>query len=184
MRVTTKTNLAVRVLMHCACNPDRLVTTAEISRSCNCSAHHAAHVVQHLSATGEIITLRGRGGGIRLGKPMDKISVGTVMRRLEANIPIAECFDMATNSCPLWSACRLRGYLVRAQEAFFRELDGVTLHDLVGGNCGLNELLNMQPVLPQSCPSAAVNRAAHSGPSDPYRSNPAEQTGLAGSGHR
>ncbi|PIE16176.1 MAG: transcriptional regulator [Rhodobacterales bacterium] len=157
MRVTTRTNLAVRILMYCACNPGRLVTTAEISRSCNCSAHHAAHVVQQLHATGNIVTLRGRGGGIRLAKPMDRISIGSVMRQFEANIPIAECFDPDTNTCPLAPICRLHSYLARAQEAFFHELDMVTLQDLVQGNCGLSELLGMRPALPRACASAAAS---------------------------
>jgi Rrf2 family nitric oxide-sensitive transcriptional repressor len=39
----------------------------------------------------------------------------------------------------------LRGYVVRALEAFYHELDGVTLQALVQGNCGLAELLALRP---------------------------------------
>lgn len=137
--------------MFCANNLDRLVKTAELSDVCNCSPHHTAHVVQQLQASGDIVTVRGRAGGIRLARPTDQISIGAVVRRFESDIPLAECFDAVRNTCPLVSACRLRGYLARAHEAFFHELDLVTLDDLVRGNCGLSELLTLQPAAPVAC---------------------------------
>ena len=156
MRLTTRTNLAVRVLMSCAVNGDRRVTTAEIARACNSSTHHVAHVVQKLQANGIVETLRGRAGGLQLGLPVDRISIGTVVRLFEADIPPAECFDAESNSCPLVEACRLRTYILRALEAFYHELDMVTLEDLVKGNCGLVELLSMRPALRGACAAPRV----------------------------
>ena len=46
---------------------------------------------------------------------------------------------------PLVSDCRLRSYIARAVEAFYHELDLVTLEDLVRGNCGLAQLLALHP---------------------------------------
>ena len=62
-------------------------------------------------------------------------------RLFEGGLPLAECFDRAANTCPLSSCCRLNTSIARALEAFFRELDGVTLADLVAGNAGLSRLL-------------------------------------------
>ena len=151
MRLTTRTNLAARILMACALNPDRLLRTAEIADLCNCSTNHAAHVVQQLQSEGFLVTSRGRSGGIRLARPVDQVSIGAVFRVFEADIPFAECFDNENNTCPLAGTCRLRSYISRALEAFYHELDMVTLDDLVRGNCGLHELLAMQPTPPQSC---------------------------------
>lgn len=151
MRLTTRTNLAVRILMVCAVNPDRRLRTAEIAALSNCSTNHAAHVVQRLHANGFLSTLRGRTGGICLARPADRVSIGTIFRIFEADIPFAECFDEENNGCPLVGACRLRNYVIRALDAFYHELDMVTLADLVRGNCGLDELLAIQPVAPESC---------------------------------
>lgn len=151
MRLTTRTNLAARILMACALNPDRLLRTAEIADLCNCSTNHAAHVVQQLQTEGFLITSRGRAGGIRLGRPVDQVSIGAVFRLFEADIPFAECFDGDNNSCPLTHTCRLRNYITRALEAFYHELDMITLDDLVRGNCGLKELLSMQPTPQGRC---------------------------------
>jgi Rrf2 family nitric oxide-sensitive transcriptional repressor len=76
---------------------------------------------------------------------MEQISIGELFRIFEAGVPFAECFDASTNSCPLSTTCRLRSYIARALEAFYHELDMVTLADLVKGNCGLASLLDMHP---------------------------------------
>lgn len=151
MRLTTRTNLAARILMTCASNKDRRLRTGEIAGLCNCSTNHAAHVVQRLQAEGYLTTLRGRSGGICLARDTDKISMGAVFRLFESEIPFAECFAPDTNACPLIDDCRLRNYLHRAVEAFYHELDMVTLDDLVRGNCGLTALLAIRPTPPRDC---------------------------------
>ncbi len=151
MRLTTRTNLAARTLMFCAVNDEQLVRTSDIAERCNASINHVARVVQQLQAEGYLETLRGRTGGIRLAKPANRISIGAVFRIFETDIPFAECFDEERNTCPLAATCRLRGYVVRALEAFYHELDMVTLEDLVRGNCGLLDLLAMRPDISASC---------------------------------
>ena len=151
MRLTTRTNLAARTLMFCAVNDEQLVRTSDIADRCNASINHVARVVQQLQAEGYLETLRGRTGGIRLARPANRISIGAVFRIFETDIPFAECFDEVRNTCPLAATCRLRGYVVRALEAFYHELDMVTLEDLVRGNCGLMDLLAMRPDMSASC---------------------------------
>ncbi|MQQ07790.1 Rrf2 family transcriptional regulator [Epibacterium sp. SM1979] len=151
MRLTIRTNLAARILMACADNPGRLLKTAEVAEMCNCSTNHAAHVVQRLHIEGFVSTLRGRAGGFTLARPADAISMGAVFRVFEGDIPFAECFDPETNTCPLSGACRLKRYIERALDAFYHELDMVTLRDLVQGNCGLSALLQLKPSMPENC---------------------------------
>ena len=145
MRLTTRTNLAARILMACAVNNGMTVRTSEIAEKCNASTHHLLQVVNLLHGNGFVETIRGRNGGLRLARPMEQISIGAVFRIFEAGVPFAECFDEETNSCPLSATCRLRTYISRALEAFYHELDMVTLADLVKGNCGLSSLLDMSP---------------------------------------
>ncbi len=156
MRLTTRTNLAARVLMFCAVNDGRLVRSSDIADICNASLNHVARVVQQLQAEGYLETLRGRTGGIRLARPAARISIGAVFRLFETEIPLAECFDPERNTCPLAATCRLRSYVQRALEAFYHELDMVTLEDLVRGNCGLVDLLAMQPDLSAGCTARAT----------------------------
>ena len=59
-----------------------------------------------------------------------------------------------------WGECRLRSYLTRAVEAFYHELDMVTLADLIRGNCGLAGLLATANHLRASCQEPATTEPA------------------------
>lgn len=156
MRLTTKTNLAARVLMACAINEGVTLRSAEIAQTCNASLNHLLLVVHELQAHGFVETLRGRHGGLRLARPPAQISMGEVFRLFEAGVPFAECFAPDTNTCPLSASCRLRGFVARALEAFYHELDLLTLADLTKGNCGLAALLAVPESLHNSCAEAAM----------------------------
>jgi len=145
MRLTIRTNLAMRTLMFCAVNPGRIVRKAEVAALCNASENHLGVVVNLLGQAGYIATARGRHGGIRLDRPADEIGVGEVFRLFESCVPFAECFAGADNHCPLTGCCRLRTALSGAVEAFYAALDDHTLADLVDGNDALAGLLALDP---------------------------------------
>lgn len=150
MRITKRTNIAIRLLMFCAANPDRLVTKTEIAARCNTSESHLAQVVNRLAQMGFLRTQRGRTGGMMLARPVAQISVGEVFRRLEENVPVAECFADVDNTCPLTECCRLRPALGDAMEAFYQRLDAVTLDTLVCGNDALLSMLSPPACLKQA----------------------------------
>jgi Rrf2 family transcriptional regulator, nitric oxide-sensitive transcriptional repressor len=142
MRLTTRTNLAMRTLMFCAANPARIVRKHEVAQACGASENHLAQVIHLLARAGFLKTLRGRSGGLMLGRSADGIMVGQVFRMFEGVLPFTECSDGAM-SCPLVSACRLKCVLASALEGFYAKLDAVSLTDLVGGNSALQDLLRV-----------------------------------------
>lgn len=158
MRLTTRTNLAMRTLMFCAVNQGRLVRKIDVAQACNASENHLALVIHMLSQGGFIETTRGRHGGIRLKQPPEGITVGAVFRFFEADVPFAECFDAKGNQCPITPGCRLRAALGAALDAFYGTLDGMTLADLTDGNCQLESLLRMAdaPRAALACQGAAA----------------------------
>ena len=141
MRLTTRSNIAMRTLMFCGVNSSTLVRKSDIAAACNVSENHLAQVVNNLAQMGFLETQRGRSGGMRLGRPMKKISVGEVLRNFEAGVPFVECFDEAMNTCPLTAGCRLRIALEAAQEAFYAALDPISLEDLLHENTTLEAIL-------------------------------------------
>lgn len=141
MRVTKRTNIAMRVLMFCAAHPDRLVTKSEIAERCNASENHLAQVINQLAQLGYLHTQRGRNGGLALGRPATEIAIGDIFRALEAPVPLAECFADVDNTCPLKDACRLRTALNEASNAFYATLDPITLDSLVCDNVPLMDIL-------------------------------------------
>ena len=132
MRLAEYTDYTLRVLMFCASNPDRLVTIAEMAESHSVSKNHLMKIVNDLARQGVLETSRGRGGGIRLLKPSSEIAVGEIVRTAETDFRLVECFDADFNTCGLSATCRMKGLLNKALAAYFRELDGATLADIVG----------------------------------------------------
>lgn len=140
MRLTIRTSLALRTLMTCAVNPEGLIRKSDIALAINASENHLAQVINQLGQAGFLATHRGRHGGIELARPAREISIGDVFRTFEADTPFVECFG-PDNACPLSGNCRLGAHMLRAIEAFYGVLDGVTLEDLTGCNAGLATLL-------------------------------------------
>ncbi|MCZ8154179.1 MAG: Rrf2 family transcriptional regulator [Rhodobacteraceae bacterium] len=143
MRLTTRTNLAMRTLMYCAVNPERIVRKHEVAEACAASENHLAQVIHLLAQKGFLRTIRGRSGGLMLGRAAETITVGQVFRDFEAVLPFTECFGGHEAGCPLAGACRLKCVLADALAAFYAELDRVTLADLVAGNQDLKDLLHV-----------------------------------------
>lgn len=154
MRITKRSNLALRVLMFCGVNDGRLVTKHDIAEKCRSSENHLGQVVNQLAQNGYLDTVRGRGGGIRLGAKAEAIQIGQVFRLMEGKPTESECFADVDCTCPLVSACRLKPAISAAVEAFYGTLDSITLAELIAGNDSLEEILCLD--LPVTCtPEAA-----------------------------
>ncbi len=134
------TDFSLRVLMYAGSMPRRLVTIQEIAEAYGISENHLMKVVHGLAQQGFIETVRGRGGGIRLSRPPTEITVGSVIRAVEDDFALVECFR-THNTCRITPVCRLRGALQEALGAYFEVLDNWTLAELVAKpKALLNEL--------------------------------------------
>jgi Rrf2 family nitric oxide-sensitive transcriptional repressor len=134
MRLTRYTDYALRTLIFVGLREPQQSSIAEIARAYSISENHLTKVVHQLGRLGLIRTIRGRGGGLRLGKPAAEIVVGAVVRQTEDDLALAECF--AGGACAITAPCRLRRALGEALAAFLAVLDRYTLADLLGGTEG------------------------------------------------
>jgi Rrf2 family nitric oxide-sensitive transcriptional repressor len=145
MRLTVFSDYALRVLLVLATRTDALVTIADVASAFEISEAHLTKVAHVLGKTGWIATVRGRNGGMRLEVDPRKLKLGEVVRRLEADFALVECFG-ADNRCVLTGGCGLERALQLALEAYFAELDRYTLADLVNASPALVALPMWQPV--------------------------------------
>ncbi|MEV0678620.1 Rrf2 family transcriptional regulator [Actinosynnema sp. NPDC050436] len=149
MRLTRGTDIALRVLMVAAAR-QRLSTVDELAELMAVPRNHLAKVVQRLARLGLLVTVRGRTGGLRIAPEALTWSVGRVVREFEGQDEVVDCEHPP---CPLRGACRLRGALRRAHDAFLAELDAVPLHSLVSPP--IADLVTADPV-PADRPAADV----------------------------
>lgn len=131
MRLAEYTDYTLRVLMYCAARPQQLVTISELAERHGVSRNHLMKIVTDLGRQGVLETTRGRGGGLRLLKDPARLRIGDVVRASETDFRLVECFDPKTNQCTLTPACRLKGLFRGALGAYFKELDSMTLADIV-----------------------------------------------------
>lgn len=143
MRLTDFTDYSLRVLMYTAVRSDELVTIAEISEALGIARGHLVKIVHALGRAGYLSTTRGRTGGLRLGRPASRITVGDVVRTMEPDFRMVECFDTEGNACVITAACGLRGVLGSALRAYFEVLDKFTLADIAADQAKLSRLLGL-----------------------------------------
>jgi Rrf2 family nitric oxide-sensitive transcriptional repressor len=141
MRLTTFSDYTLRVLMYLALDPGKLATIPAIAAAYGISENHLMKVVQHLARQDIVESTRGKGGGVRLARPAEKIRLGEVVRSSEGGAPIVECLGDDPGACCLVPVCRLKGILVGAFDALYEALNEYTLADLVARPQGLARIL-------------------------------------------
>jgi Rrf2 family iron-responsive transcriptional regulator len=129
LRLTRQSNYAIRTLVYCAVNEPGLSRVADIARAYAISELFLFKLIKPLVENGLLRTVRGRKGGIALGKPADQITLLETIRLTEENFALAECFEEGAD-CPLIGECDLNGALREALGAFFTVLESYTIADL------------------------------------------------------
>src|SRR5690625_6756006 len=106
MRLTHYTDYTLRVLTYLGARPGERSTIREISEAYGVSRNHLMKVVQQLAAEGWVDSVRGVGGGLMLADDALDVSIGTIVRAVEAD------FDLVERSEEHTSELQSRGHLV------------------------------------------------------------------------
>lgn len=131
MHLTRFSDNALRCLMLLGLERERAVPVPEIAERMRISYEQLVKIVQRLASLGYVETVRGRHGGVRLAIDPAELQIGTLIREVEENLALVDCFDAARSTCPIMPACRLASVLDEALGAFFKVLDKRTLDDVL-----------------------------------------------------
>src|SRR6185312_16693632 len=102
MRLTRQSSYAIRTLVYCAVNAPNLSRIADIARAHSISELFLFKLIKPLVEAGLLETVRGRKGGIRLGRPAAEITLLDTIKLTEENFALAECFEGGSDVlCPL-----------------------------------------------------------------------------------
>lgn len=149
MRLTLWTDYALRALIYVGAKGEAPSTIAEIAETFNVPRSHLMKIVNRLARQGYVATVRGRGGGVRLGRPASAIRVGAVVRDTEEELAVMGCLS-EPGFCRIGGCCVLRRALREATSAFFTTLDGYTLADLLAPGESLASSLGLSGTVPSS----------------------------------
>ncbi len=144
MRLKKYTDYALRVLIYVNSKEEgELTSIKEISETFGISQNHLSKIVYQLGQLELLHTIRGRNGGIALSKSPEDINIGHVVRMMEDDFVMMECFDRDTNTCVITPSCKLKHVLNDALIAFLRVLDQYTLNDLTANKDELRDLMDI-----------------------------------------
>ena len=88
-------------------------------------------IVAKLKHAGFVDSRKGRIGGISLALPADEISIGKVIRTIEADFAVVECMQEGKSNCTFLPQCKLRHTIRGAANAFLNVLDEQNLSDVL-----------------------------------------------------
>ncbi|MBA5779025.1 Rrf2 family transcriptional regulator [Stappia sp. F7233] len=138
MRLSQASDFSLRVLLLLG-QSETAQTVESVSRRLGLARSHVMKIVAKLGRLGLVETNRGRGGGIRLGRPADQIRVGDVVRKMEPDLGVVDCLREG-GSCAFLPACALRPAMRKASEAFLESLNEQTLAALLSKTQVLGEI--------------------------------------------
>ncbi|KQQ12922.1 Rrf2 family transcriptional regulator [Methylobacterium sp. Leaf123] len=143
--------------------PGAWVATPAVAQRFDISVHHLQKIAQTLVRAGVVEARQGRSGGVRLARDAREIRLGRLVANLEGVGTVVDC---RRDPCPLIGRCRLKWALDAAEQAFFLELDRLTLADVVAGPtaAALRGLFRPEPGDGEATPVAPD-------PSDPASGN-------------
>ncbi|HUZ93410.1 MAG TPA: Rrf2 family transcriptional regulator [Edaphobacter sp.] len=144
MRINRFSDLALRLLMYLGSRPEPMQATVTVRAAAgmfNVPYAHLVKVAHQLGQQGFLITSKGAGGGLRLARSAESISVGEILRVVEPGDSVIDCYSQL---CPLAGACLLKGALDSAYAAFLDKLDEYSLAE-VARTPRLQKLVYLKP---------------------------------------
>ena len=142
MKLTRFTDYSLRVLIYLGLKDDGRVTIREISEAYGISRNHLMKVVSLLTRMGYLDARRGPGGGIALARSAEDIVIADVVRDMEDDLNLVECF-CEEGTCIIKPVCELKSVLMQALQAYLKTLERYTLSDLLQPRNQLTRVLGM-----------------------------------------
>ena len=131
MQLSIFTDYSFRALIYLADKKDSLATVEELANALDISEHHLKKIIHKLAKTNYVISIKGRGGGLKLGMEPKDINLGEILKITEDNLNIVECFNNPEN-CPLMTGgCKLKYIISNSLEKFIKEFSKYSLEDIL-----------------------------------------------------
>lgn len=93
----------------------------------------AQKLVSRLSAAGLIESARGTGGGFRLAREAEAISLADIVEAVEGPIAMTACVEAGAHDCAIEKDCRMKPHWNAVNHAVRGALAGITLATLASG---------------------------------------------------
>ena len=151
MKLSTKGRYGLRALIDLAvyCT-EEAVSIQSIAKRQNISDRYLEQLMGKLRRAGLVVSVRGAGGGYRLARPAEEISVGEVLRALEGNLDAVTCPGNGDEQgCEDADVCVTRYVWKRINDSITQAVDSIMIQQLVEESRRIQE--EKGQICPQSC---------------------------------
>ncbi len=129
MKVSRKTEYALRSVWQLALHPERTATLAEISELTNVPGPFLAKIMQRLAGAGIVVSVRGARGGFRLARPPHETSLYEVYVAMEGNRAARNQCAVSPQVCGTDGYCAVHPFWNSARRKFEQLLKEATAGD-------------------------------------------------------
>lgn len=137
MKLSARSRYATRLLLDLALREtDQPLRTTLLSESTGITVQFIEQILRPLKKAGYITSVRGASGGHILDTDPANITVGDVVRIMEGGISLTDCVT-DEGLCNRSTICLTRKVWQRASRVLEKELDSITLADLMDNPDGL-----------------------------------------------
>lgn len=117
------------VIMNCLAKESDIISATEIARKVHLTLPTASKVLKILVTANLVTSVRGSGGGYKLSRHPDKITVAEVITALDGKPAITEC-NIVKKTCSQEGVCAIRDNWRLINKVIFMALDSLTLTDM------------------------------------------------------
>ncbi len=131
MRITTKGRYALRAIVNMALNTENTpISIKKISESEELSPIFLEQIFTKLKKAGITESVRGASGGFRLAKPVEEISVLSILEAVEEGVLLAPCTS-GDHICGRADECILGGFWDDTEQVIRNHLSSQTIKTII-----------------------------------------------------
>ena len=132
MLISTKGRYALRVMIDLAEHQsEEFISLRGIAQRQEISEKYLESIIRMLVKARVLESLRGKGGGYRLGKAPDQYTVGSILRLTEDSLAPVSCLEENAERCPRAGVCRTLSLWQGLDRVIHEYLESVTIADLM-----------------------------------------------------
>lgn len=132
MLISTKGRYALRVLIDMAEHQsDGYVPLKEIAQRQDISEKYMETIIKTLVTNGILTGLRGKGGGYRLSRSPDQLTVDSILRLTEGSLSPVACLEAGAAPCTRMGFCRTFDLWKGLDNVIHEYLERFTIADLM-----------------------------------------------------
>ena len=130
LRITKMTDYAVLILANLALHDNKILTAKEIASETHISLPTTQKILKKLNRKNLVISKQGASGGYSLDPETKKLSVATLLEKLDGDLSITQC-SSNHDQCEVEDFCNIGNAWQMINQRVQWALNDITLGDLI-----------------------------------------------------